>query len=190
MSKPRHISILEEALAIQKERGAKYGGVEENFTSTAEIASAMFGADVQPWDICMILAAVKLARTRGGKAYQDNYLDAINYIAFAAGFAQEDEEEEGDDGEGDEIIPPSREEFEDFVRQMLQTATGGKADALFGSPPPGSRPARFEDLPPRVREAVENVAAMTGQRPEDIPVWESDNDKCDDFPNCPCGTKH
>lgn len=77
------IAILEEAAEIIGERGKAYGEIEMNFQRAANVAKAA-GIDVGAYEVCMILASVKLARMSASPSKRDNYLDAINYLAFAA----------------------------------------------------------------------------------------------------------
>lgn len=65
------------------ERGKDYGGIEENFERIACIANQLIDAPVTAYDVAMILVATKLARMPGVRDKEDNYLDAINYLAFA-----------------------------------------------------------------------------------------------------------
>lgn len=75
---------LAECFNIIDERGADYGGIEENFDRIAKIASEIIGTPITAYEIAMILVATKLARMSGARDKRDNYLDAINYLAFAA----------------------------------------------------------------------------------------------------------
>lgn len=75
---------LNECAALIGERGADYGGIEENFDRIAKIASEIIGTPITAYEIAMILVATKLARMAGARDKRDNYLDAINYLAFAA----------------------------------------------------------------------------------------------------------
>lgn len=77
-------SILEEASNIIGERGQDYGGIEDNFARIAQIAQIILNVQVTPYHVAMILVATKLARMAGSRDKHDNYVDAINYIAFAA----------------------------------------------------------------------------------------------------------
>lgn len=76
--------ILEEASSLIDERGADYGGVEENFNHIAGIANAILSRDLTAFEIAVVLASVKLARMRQSPYKLDNYLDGINYLSFAA----------------------------------------------------------------------------------------------------------
>lgn len=76
--------ILLEAQAIIGERGVDYGGIEENFTRIVEIFDLSTGVKIEPYRAAIFLACVKLARMHQSPRKLDNYLDAINYLAFAA----------------------------------------------------------------------------------------------------------
>lgn len=76
--------FLEAAGGLIDERGADYGGVEDNFANTAQIANAILGRDLTAYDVAVVMAAVKLARMRVSPHKLDSYLDCANYIAFAA----------------------------------------------------------------------------------------------------------
>jgi hypothetical protein len=75
--------VLDEVKAIIDERGHDYGVIEENFHRAASIARAA-GIDVEAYEVCMVLAAVKMARISKSPTKRDNYLDGIAYLAFAA----------------------------------------------------------------------------------------------------------
>ncbi len=77
------IAVLEAAAEIIGERGKAYGEIELNFERAAKVAKSA-GIDVGAYEVCMILAAVKIARMSASPTKRDNYLDAINYLAFAA----------------------------------------------------------------------------------------------------------
>jgi hypothetical protein len=76
-------AVLDEAAKIIGERGEQYGEIEMNFERAANTARAA-GIDVGPYEVAIILASVKLARMSVSPCKRDNYLDAINYLAFAA----------------------------------------------------------------------------------------------------------
>lgn len=76
-------NFLSEAAAIIGERGHDYGGVEDNFQKAADIANAVLGRALTPYDIAMVMVSVKLARMRVSPDKRDNYLDCAAYLAFA-----------------------------------------------------------------------------------------------------------
>ena len=91
--------VLADASALIGERGADYGGIEDNFSNIADIANIALGLNLTAFDIAVIMTAVKLARIRHSPAKGDNYLDGVNYLAFAhelrpAPYAELTQEEE------------------------------------------------------------------------------------------------
>lgn len=77
-------ATLTECAALIGERGQDYGGIEDNFARIALIASVTTGKQITAYDAAMILVATKLSRMAGTRDKRDNYLDAINYLAFAS----------------------------------------------------------------------------------------------------------
>lgn len=74
---------LKQCADLIGERGQDYGGIEDNFQRIATIASTITGWPLTARDCAMVLVATKLARMAGSQDKADNYLDAINYLAFA-----------------------------------------------------------------------------------------------------------
>lgn len=75
--------VLEQAGAIIGERGLDYGGVEDNFANIADIFWRSTGREFSPFEVAMLMASVKMARVKQSPSKRDNYIDAINYLAFA-----------------------------------------------------------------------------------------------------------
>ena len=75
---------LNECAALIGERGQDYGGIEENFDRIARIATEVIGMPITAYEVSIVLVATKLARMSGARDKRDNYLDAINYLAFAS----------------------------------------------------------------------------------------------------------
>jgi hypothetical protein len=82
-----HKVILKSAVDILGERGQDYGGIEDNFARISKITAAVLNKEISPYEIAMILHCVKLARMSGSQGKIDNYVDGINYLAFAGQFA-------------------------------------------------------------------------------------------------------
>ena len=76
--------IIDEAAQLVSQRGKQYGDIRENFNRAALIASATLARPVTPYDVVMVLHAVKQARLATDKGHMDSHLDGINYAAFAA----------------------------------------------------------------------------------------------------------
>lgn len=81
--------LLKMAGDIVTERGANYGGIENNFQLIADLASLRLGRDFHPYEIAIILACVKNARAFASPAHLDSHVDAVNYELFAATFAED-----------------------------------------------------------------------------------------------------
>lgn len=81
--------LLKMAGDIVTERGVNYGQVENNFQLIADLASLRLGRDFHPYEIAIILACVKNARTFASPAHLDSHVDAVNYELFAATFAED-----------------------------------------------------------------------------------------------------
>ena len=75
--------ILDEAKDLIGERGAVYGGIEENFERAAAIASLKLNRHILPYDVAIILESMKDARRASDPLHYDSHIDGINYRAFA-----------------------------------------------------------------------------------------------------------
>jgi hypothetical protein len=81
--------LLAQASDIISQRGEGYGGIENNFQLTADLASLRLGRDFHPYEIAVILACVKNARAFNSPTHLDSHVDAVNYELFAATFAED-----------------------------------------------------------------------------------------------------
>ena len=81
--------LLQQASEIIGERGADYGGIEDNFQLIADLASLRLGRDIHPFEVAIIMVCVKNARAFSSPTHIDSRLDAMNYEAFAALFAND-----------------------------------------------------------------------------------------------------
>jgi hypothetical protein len=61
--------------------------VEETFDRTAKLASTLLNTEISAYEVVMIHVATKLARLQEARTLDDNYIDAMNYMAMAAQFA-------------------------------------------------------------------------------------------------------
>ena len=76
--------ILAKCADLIGDRGQDYGVIEDNFRRISIIASTILNKAISPHDAAIILLSTKLARMAGSQNKDDNYLDGINYLAFAA----------------------------------------------------------------------------------------------------------
>ena len=87
-----HMDILEQAQNTLSLRGQRYGSVEETFDRAAKIASIILDKQISIYDIAIIMHSMKMARINASRTYDDNYVDGINYLAFAAQFSRSEEQ--------------------------------------------------------------------------------------------------
>jgi hypothetical protein len=79
----QHTKFLDEAKATIDSRAEQYGSPQQNLERIAAIATQMLAKPISAYDIAMIQVATKLGRMVASRSYEDNYLDAINYLVFA-----------------------------------------------------------------------------------------------------------
>lgn len=82
-----HKQSLINAAKIIDERAQQYGAPDTCFEKIARIATAVTGETYNEYDIALVMHCVKLGRMLENRKYEDNYIDAINYLAFAGQFA-------------------------------------------------------------------------------------------------------
>lgn len=81
--------ILSAAFALINDRGTEYDNaadIAQNFREAAAVASVVIGKHILPRDVAMIMHCVKLIRSKSSPDKLDNYVDGVNYLAFAASF--------------------------------------------------------------------------------------------------------
>lgn len=82
---PARESILARAQEIyQGNRAGQYGRRERNFEAIAGMWAAYLGRYISPADVAAMMALLKVARMGSGHYKEDNYVDAVNYLLFAA----------------------------------------------------------------------------------------------------------
>ena len=81
--------ILQEAInCVCHDRQDAYGKPEDNFLAIAKLWNAYmdnkYGTiDIEPEDVGIMLALMKIGRMTSGKVKADNYIDAAGYLACA-----------------------------------------------------------------------------------------------------------
>jgi hypothetical protein len=83
-----HTEILISAGSILKERARQYGPEEECFDRISKLATIILNKPISVYDVAMIQVATKLGRLQEARTHEDNYIDAVNYLAFGAQFAK------------------------------------------------------------------------------------------------------
>lgn len=86
--------ILEEAKkCVCGQREQDYGKPEDNFSIIAQLWNAYLGCDtIQPNDVAMMVALLKIARIRTGKHTDDSYVDLAGYAACGGEIAQQSQQ--------------------------------------------------------------------------------------------------
>jgi hypothetical protein len=90
--------LLRQASEIIGARGEDYGGIEDNFQLIADLASLRLGRDIHPFEVAIIMVCVKNARAFNNPTHLDSRIDAMNYEAFAATFAEDYMNQKADAG--------------------------------------------------------------------------------------------
>ena len=83
-----HTEILSTAARTLRDRHTEYGPAELCFDRISKIATVLLNKEISPYDVSMIMVALKLGRLQDSRTLDDNYVDGINYLAFAAQFAK------------------------------------------------------------------------------------------------------
>lgn len=73
--------LLDAAVEAISDRGADYGGVWENHERIAVIWTALIGIQIEPEQVAMMMAGVKLARLASSPDHQDSWVDLAGYAA-------------------------------------------------------------------------------------------------------------
>jgi hypothetical protein len=87
-----HTDILKASVTMLGDRGRRYGSVEETFDRAAKLSTILLDKQITMYDIAIIFHAMKMARLNSSRTLDDNYVDGINYLAFAAQFSQAEEQ--------------------------------------------------------------------------------------------------
>ena len=89
IDRPHPGDLLSHAFELINARGNDYdnaSNLEHNYREIAAVASVVVGKTLTPRDIAMVMHCVKLIRSKSAPEKLDNYVDGMNYLAFAACF--------------------------------------------------------------------------------------------------------
>lgn len=76
-------AILQEAdTLIHGDRQKHYGPPEENFRRIGVRWSQFLGVEIEPWQVCVMMADLKIARLAEGP-HRDSMVDGCGYLALA-----------------------------------------------------------------------------------------------------------
>lgn len=89
IDRPHPGDLLSLAFELINARGADYDNasdISQNYREAAAVASVVIGKELTARDVALILHCVKLIRSKSAPGKLDNYVDGMNYLAFAACF--------------------------------------------------------------------------------------------------------
>lgn len=81
------------AAAVLRDRQATHGAPENSFPAIASMWATIFGVPVQPWQVPLALAALKIVRANTTPTHADNWVDLAGYAACGGELASNDEPE-------------------------------------------------------------------------------------------------
>lgn len=81
-----HIEILGKSVSILRDRNEQYGQVGDVFSRACGIFEMISGEPISRRHAALFMHSMKLARIKTTPQKLDNYVDGINYMAFAAQF--------------------------------------------------------------------------------------------------------
>lgn len=73
--------LLDAAKVAVSDRGEAYGGIWQNHERIAVMWTALLGINIEPEQVAMMMAAVKLARLATSPGHQDSWVDLAGYAA-------------------------------------------------------------------------------------------------------------
>ena len=79
-------ALLDEAKDIIGERGFEYGHPAVNIKRISELWSTYFGREIDPLDVCICMALVKISRVVETPK-RDSFVDLVSYAALAGEMA-------------------------------------------------------------------------------------------------------
>lgn len=81
----KRTNILNDAIGlVNGPRQKDYGKPEVNFSRIAARWSQHLGITVTPYQVCLLMAELKLARLASGEYHEDSLTDGAAYLALAA----------------------------------------------------------------------------------------------------------
>ncbi len=82
-----HTDILTQSVLTLRDRDAQYGSMEDTMVRACEIFEMITGREFSPYEANIFMHSLKLSRMRKSPTKADNYIDGVNYLAFAGEFA-------------------------------------------------------------------------------------------------------
>ncbi len=88
----KHAEILQTATDLYKDRGLSYGHPTDNMARAAGLISAYLEMPITDYQVAVILALVKIARSIEDAQKIDTWIDGASYLAIAGQLATEENE--------------------------------------------------------------------------------------------------
>ena len=89
---PNRQDILDQATALTTgDRNAQHGNPYPNHDNIARIWSVILGRHIQPYEVALCMAGLKLARLAGNPDNMDSYIDGAAYLAIAGELVNADQ---------------------------------------------------------------------------------------------------
>lgn len=85
-----HRDILTKSATVLNQRSEQYGEMRDVMHRASLHSSLILGKEITPYQVCVILHSLKLSRIPSNLELLDNFVDGINYFAFAGEFAKDE----------------------------------------------------------------------------------------------------
>ena len=82
--------LLTESTRLLYDRGLQYGDPTANHIRIAQLWSAYLNRGIEPHEVAICMALVKVSRLSEQATHKDSYADAISYMAIAGHIALTD----------------------------------------------------------------------------------------------------
>ena len=82
--------LLKEAAETIRERGLKYGTPAVNHLRISKLWSAYLERSIEPHEVAICMALVKISRIQESYQHEDSYLDCASYVSIAGQIATTD----------------------------------------------------------------------------------------------------
>lgn len=82
-----HKAILGHAAVILGERASQYGKMNDTIERACDIFELITGTRLSPYEANIFMHSLKLARIKPNPKKEDNFIDGVNYLAFAGEYA-------------------------------------------------------------------------------------------------------
>lgn len=82
-----HKAILGHAAVILNDRAEQYGSMNDTIERACQIYELITGERISPYKANIFMHSLKLSRIKPSPQKADNFIDGVNYLAFAGEYA-------------------------------------------------------------------------------------------------------